>query len=156
MTTYENETNPNLKPELAFEWIKYKKNTPPETTNFEVLENNQTHVKEKNKSISDDDITKEIPTQEFKENIPVKIQFSKEKYKNDPQKERLYLWYEKLFIQQEMTLEDFSKVIQMPDLMETEEFLFRFAPLRYSYSWRGKILKFSNETILKLQELLQE
>ena len=53
-------------------------------------------------------------------------------------------------------MEEFSKEVQIPDLMELEEFLFRHPSLRFSYTWRGKNLKFTDESVSKLIEFLKE
>ena len=137
-----NNSGQPLKPELAFEWIKYKKST---------------HEKSFIKEAVNHRASEKVQDQSHKNKIsPQPVTFSKESFKGDPSKERLYLWYSAILETKEMTMDDFSKIIQMPDLIETEEFLFRHPPLRFSYLWRGKALKFSDETITKLQEVLKE
>ena len=131
-----------LKPELSFEWVKYKKVTPEKkldtiVSNIQRQEQKKTIKKESEQPKTDE-------------------KFSKEMFKDDPMKERIYLWYAAIDTKQEMTLEEFSHIIQMQDLIETEEFLFRHPPLKYAYIWRGKNLKFDNETQEKLAELLEE
>lgn len=139
-----NENNGNfiLKPELSFEWIKYKKEKTDLTLTNKITQAYQTKpeaaVEEKNSSVTRDNSINE------------------EMFKDDPEKERIYLWYNALFKGLEMTMEEFSKIIHIPDLIETEEFLFRHPPLRFGYLWRGKNLKFSEDTISKLQQTLQE
>ncbi len=139
-----NENNPNfvLKPELSFEWIKYKKEKPEPSLTSKIT---QAHLvkpepvveKDSSKTVEDDSLTQEM-------------------FKNDPEKERIYLWYAALFNQLEMTMEDFSKIIHMQDLIETEEFLFRHPPLKFGYLWRGKNLKFSEDCITRLRQVLQD
>ena len=131
-----------LKPELSFEWIKYKKKEPEKT--LDTLVSVAQRQEQKN-------VPKEEPEQTQKEG-----KFSLEMFKNDPVKERIYLWYAAIESKPEMTMDEFSKVIQMPDLIETEEFLFRHPPLKFGYLWRGKNLKFDKETQEKLAELLEE
>lgn len=131
-----------LKPELAFEWVKYKKNNLNESLGSKISALNS----QKADKIPEKPVVKKVQ----------KEAFLRETFNNDPVKERIYLWYSAIQDKQEMSLDEFSKTIQMPDLMETEEFLFRHPPLKYGYIWRGKVLKFDQETKEKLRKELEE
>ncbi len=134
-------TSTVLKPELAFEWIKYKKDISKESLGSKISALNNTKVEKTSEQLVVDEV-QEVP-------------FSRETFKNDPVKERIYLWYSSIKDKQEMSMDEFSKTIQMPDLIETEEFLFRHPPLRYGYIWRGKVLKFDLETKERLRKELE-
>lgn len=145
MSIEENQDNNSeiiLKPELAFDWIKYKKTTSPPTANH------FTNI--------DSPLPSEIESFEKSSELVKNEGLTRQSFKDDSVLERLYLWYEALFKNLEMTLEEFSKVIEVADQTETEEFLFRHAPLKYGYLWRGKTLKFSEDTIKKLEEELNK
>ena len=134
-------TSTTLKPELAFEWVKYKKETQSESLVSKISAITTQKVDKK----PEEPVIQEVEQESF----------TKETFKNDPVKERMYLWYSAIPGKIEMSLEEFSKIIQMPDLMETEEFLFRNPPLKYGYLWRGKVLKFDDETKEKLRKFLE-
>lgn len=134
-------TTTTLKPELAFEWVKYKKVNHSES----LVSKLSAITTQKIDKRPEDPVVQEVEQDTF----------TKETFKNDPVKERMYLWYAAIPGKIEMSLEEFSKIIQMPDLMETEEFLFRNPPLKYGYLWRGKVLKFDDETKEKLRIFLE-
>ena len=167
--TEENNTNLILKPELAFEWIKYKKEKPETSLTSKLT---QIHSA-KSESLAEIPIIKArtngdnnqsvIIESEQKENLnetSVKEgpdeSLNLDIFKNDPEKERLFLWYRALFDNKEMTIEEFSGIIHIPDVIETEEFLYRHPQLKFNYTWRGKNIKFSEQTIKKLYQELKE
>lgn len=130
-----------LKPELSFEWIKYKQIGSVQRA-FDELK-------------SSSNVNDSPKVEKIKSEFPRDESIVAENFKDDPIKERMFLWYKALFETKEMTLEQFSAIIQINDEMETEDFLFRHAPLKYSYLWRGKNLTFSDDTISKLEKELK-
>lgn len=135
-------TNTILKPELAFSWVKYIQKEA-ENEVYQTDKADSLFSEEKTVKISESTTTKSTL-------------FRREQFKNQPIKEKLFLWYQAIFTKKEMSIEEFSTTIEMKGIMETEEFLFRHAPLKYAYIWRGKNLKFDAETIQKLEEELKK
>lgn len=144
-----------LKPELSFPWIKYKK-SEPEQESSEADNTPNTYESIKTELTNDTVVKEKDQTKQEQSELQKDSSLTRVKFKADPVKEKLFLWYNELFKSKEMTLEQFSKVIETEGQSETEDFLFRHAPLKYSYLWRGKDLKFSDETIAKLEKELKE
>ena len=157
-TSNDNNSDPILKPELAFDWIKYKKepfvikSTVDAIAQFVSDKKHQTkQVQQQEPSLKD---IQQEPDKKIEQDPLVGLNLRKDDFKNDAAKERIFLWIEKISTQKDLSMEELSKAINIPDLMELEEFLFRHPPLKYGYQWRGKNLKFTDESINKLQELL--
>ena len=116
-----------LKPELSFDWIKYKKTQSDKKTTFDdiakfvhekKLQSKQSEIQERHQ---DKIIEKQFTSEPQVSKATSIIQFGRDEFKNDPKKDRIRLWCEKIVSQKELTMEELSEAINIPDLIELEE-----------------------------------